>query len=82
MEAAERLAFYSLAANLVTYLISSMHQSLPSAVTTVSNWIGAAYILGIPGGFLADSYLGRFHSIVLHSLLYIAVKTLLTLIKP
>ncbi|MCO5583798.1 hypothetical protein L7F22_037712 [Adiantum nelumboides] len=75
-EAMERLAFYSIAANLVTYLLTEMHEPLPKAVNMVTNWIGAAYVLGIPGGFLADAYLGRFCTIAIYSGCYILGLTL------
>ncbi|MCO5583797.1 hypothetical protein L7F22_037711 [Adiantum nelumboides] len=75
-EAMERLAFYSIAANLVTYLLSEMNEPLPKAVNMVTNWIGAAYVLGIPGGFLADAYLGRFCTIAIYSVCYILGLTL------
>ena len=80
MEATERLAFYSLAANLATYLVSEMQEPLPKAVKIISNWIGAAYLLGIPGGFIADAYLGRFYTIALHSVFYILVRKNQTII--
>ncbi|MCO5559620.1 hypothetical protein L7F22_013221 [Adiantum nelumboides] len=71
MAISKRLAFYSIAANLVTYLLTEMHEPLPKAVNMVTNWIGAAYVLGIPGGFLADAYLGRFCTIAIYSGCYI-----------
>ncbi|KAH7287162.1 hypothetical protein KP509_32G041200 [Ceratopteris richardii] len=70
-ETMERLAFYSISANLVTYLLNEVNEPLPKAINMVSNWIGAAYVLGIPGGFLADAYLGRFCTIVVFSATYI-----------
>ncbi|KAI5075492.1 hypothetical protein GOP47_0009568 [Adiantum capillus-veneris] len=78
-EAMERLAFYSISANLVTYLLDEMHEPLPKAVNMVTNWIGAAYVLGIPGGFLADAYLGRFCTIAIYSVCYILGLTLIML---
>lgn len=32
-EVAERLAFFAIAVNMVTYLIFEMHQSIPTAAT-------------------------------------------------
>ncbi|KAL3640928.1 hypothetical protein CASFOL_015896 [Castilleja foliolosa] len=78
-EVAERFAFFSIAVNMVAYLVGQMHQSLPEAATHVSNWIGAAYILTLFGAFIADSYLGRFRTIVSFSCIYVAGMLLLTL---
>jgi peptide/histidine transporter 3/4 len=50
-----------------------MHQSLPTAATHVSDWIGAAYVLTIFGAFMADAYLGRFKTIILFSCIYAVV---------
>ena len=44
-EVAERLAFFAIAVNMTAYLVREMHQSLPTAGTHVTDWIGAAYVL-------------------------------------
>ncbi|KAK1260851.1 Peptide transporter PTR2 [Acorus gramineus] len=78
-EVAERLAFYAIAVNLVTYLIVEMHQPLADAATHVTDWIGAAFVLTLLGAFLADSYLGRFKTILIFSCIYAVGMVLLTL---
>lgn len=72
-EVAERLAFFAIAANMVTYLTFEMHQSIPTAATHVTDWIGAAYVLTIFGAFMADAYLGRFKTIIIFSCIYAVV---------
>lgn len=72
-EAAERMAFFSIAVNMVSYLVTQMHESLPEAATHVSDWVGASYFLTLLGAFLADSYLGRFKTIVVFSSIYALV---------
>ncbi|XP_022750395.1 protein NRT1/ PTR FAMILY 8.2-like [Durio zibethinus] len=78
-EVAERLAFFAIAVNMVVYLVFEMHQSLPSAATHVTDWIGAAYVLALLGAFLADAYLGRFLTIINFSCIYAVGMVLLTL---
>ncbi|XWS24429.1 hypothetical protein CRYUN_Cryun28dG0101200 [Craigia yunnanensis] len=78
-EVAERLAFFAIAVNMVAYLVFEMHQSLPSAATHVTDWIGAAYVLTLLGAFLADAYLGRFLTIIIFSCIYAVGMVLLTL---
>ncbi|XVE56111.1 hypothetical protein DITRI_Ditri03aG0211200 [Diplodiscus trichospermus] len=78
-EVAERLAFFAIAVNMVSYLVFEMHQSLPSAATHVTDWIGAAYVLTLLGAFLADAYLGRFLTIIIFSCIYAVGMILLTL---
>ncbi|KAJ4702029.1 protein NRT1/ PTR FAMILY 8.1-like [Melia azedarach] len=77
-EVAERLAFYAIAVNMGAYLVREMHQSLPSAATHVSDWVGAAFVLTILGAFMADAYLGRFKTIVFFSCIYSVGMVLLT----
>ncbi|KAK6131258.1 hypothetical protein DH2020_035015 [Rehmannia glutinosa] len=60
---AERFAFFSIAVNMVAYLVGAMHQPLPEAATHVTNWSGAAYVLTLFGAFVADAYLGRFQTL-------------------
>ncbi|XP_051139604.1 protein NRT1/ PTR FAMILY 8.2-like [Andrographis paniculata] len=78
-EVAERLAFFAVAVNMVLYLVGEMHQSLPDASTHVTDWIGAAFVLTLLGAFLADSYLGRFRTIIIFSCIYVLGMVLLTL---
>lgn len=72
-EVAERLAFFAVAVNMVSYLVREMHQSFPDAATHVTDWIGAAYVLTLLGAFLADAYLGRFRTIIIFSCIYAVV---------
>ncbi|XP_030513799.1 protein NRT1/ PTR FAMILY 8.1-like [Rhodamnia argentea] len=78
-EVAERLAFYAIAVNMVSYLVLEMRQSLPEASTHVTDWIGAAFVLTLLGAFLADAYLGRFKTIIVFSCIYAVGMVLLTL---
>lgn len=67
------MAFFAIAVNIVTYLVTEMHQSLPDAATHATDWIGAAYVLTIFGAFVADAYLGRFKTIVIFTCIYATV---------
>ncbi|PSR99635.1 Protein NRT1/ PTR FAMILY 8.1 like [Actinidia chinensis var. chinensis] len=78
-EVAERLAFFAIAVNMVSYLVREMNQTVPSAATHVTDWIGAAYVLTLFGAFLADAYLGRFKTIIIFSCIYSVGMVLLTL---
>ncbi|KAG6648561.1 hypothetical protein CIPAW_07G155200 [Carya illinoinensis] len=64
---------------MATYLVIEMRQSLPSAATYVTDWIGAAYVLTLHGAFLADAYLGHFKTIFIFSCVYAVGMVLLTL---
>ncbi|KAK4480671.1 hypothetical protein RD792_013749 [Penstemon davidsonii] len=78
-EAFERMAFYGIASNLVVYLTTQLHEDTVSSVRNVNNWSGAVWITPILGAYIADSYLGRFWTFTLSSLLYVIGMVLLTM---
>lgn len=72
-EAFERMAFYGIASNLVNYLTTQLHEDTISSVRNVNNWSGAVWITPLLGAYLADSYLGRFWTFTVSSLIYVMV---------
>ncbi|PSR93245.1 Protein NRT1/ PTR FAMILY 5.1 like [Actinidia chinensis var. chinensis] len=78
-EAFERMAFYGIASNLVVYLTTQLHEDTVSSVRNVNNWSGSVWMTPILGAFIADSYLGRFWTFTLSSLIYVLGMVLLTL---
>ncbi|EFJ17256.1 hypothetical protein SELMODRAFT_115215 [Selaginella moellendorffii] len=78
-ECSERLAFYGINTNLVTYLIKEYHQGNAMAAKNVTIWSGTGYVTPILGAFLADAYWGRYRTIAVFSSLYLVGLILLTL---
>ncbi|TXG49090.1 hypothetical protein EZV62_024965 [Acer yangbiense] len=79
VEVAERFAFYGLAGNLITYLTNVLHEPTATAAKNVNTWMGVSAIFPIFGAYIADSYLGRFKSILLASVTYFMGMVLLSL---
>ncbi|OVA06129.1 Proton-dependent oligopeptide transporter family [Macleaya cordata] len=79
VDIAEAMAYYGIAANLINYLTGPLHQSTVTAAANVNTWVGFIWMLPVFGAFVADSYLGRFRTIVFSTLIYVLGLGLLTL---
>jgi peptide/histidine transporter 3/4 len=66
-------SYYGVSANLISYLTGPLGQSNASAAAAANAWSGTARMLPLLGAVLADSFLGRYPSILLACTLYVMV---------
>ncbi|EOA34991.1 hypothetical protein CARUB_v10020083mg [Capsella rubella] len=77
-EMAEKFAYFGVASNLMTYFTGPLQESTAVAASNVNLWLGTAAFLPLVWGSIADSFLGRFRTILLTSSFYIMGLGLLT----
>ncbi|KAK4419901.1 protein NRT1/ PTR FAMILY 6.2 [Sesamum alatum] len=65
VEFCERLSTMGIAVNLVTYLIGTMHLPSATSANIVTDFMGTCLLLSFLGGFLADSFLGRYTTVAI-----------------
>ncbi|KAK7412505.1 hypothetical protein VNO78_03969 [Psophocarpus tetragonolobus] len=74
----ENLGTFSLAVNSVPYLSGVMHYSIPDAANMLTNYMGTGYILAIPVAVLADTWIGRYTSVLISGIFEFLGLALLT----
>lgn len=79
IEFSERLSYFGMAANLITYMTKVIHQDLETAANSVNVWSGVTTVTPLLGGFLADAYTGRYIMILFSAVLYVLGLGLLTM---
>ncbi|KAJ0987904.1 hypothetical protein J5N97_006260 [Dioscorea zingiberensis] len=88
IEISERLSTMGIAVNLVTYLGGTMHVSSSESANIVTDFMGTSFLLCLLGGFLADSFLGRYLTIAIFAIIQalgtgmLAVSTRLPQLRP
>ncbi|KAM1784945.1 hypothetical protein ACFX12_037905 [Malus domestica] len=76
-EACERLTTLGIAVNLVTYLTGTTHLGSATAANTVTNFLGTSFMLCLLGGFVADTFLGRYLTIAIFATIQAMVRLLI-----
>ncbi|KAK4483598.1 hypothetical protein RD792_010797 [Penstemon davidsonii] len=79
VEGCERLTTLGIAVNLVTYLTGTMHLGNANSANTVTNFLGTSFMLSLLGGFIADTYLGRYLTIAIFATVQAMGVTILTI---
>lgn len=77
----ERIAFYGVDTNLVTYLTGELKKSNAVAANISTTWLGTCNLTPILGAITADAYLGRYTTMAIASTLYFTGLITLTLVS-
>ncbi|WVZ57812.1 hypothetical protein U9M48_008154 [Paspalum notatum var. saurae] len=77
-ELLESIAFSGVALNLVVYLASVLHGTTAFNAAHVDTWNGTTFIVPVIGAFLADSYWGKYRTILVAIAFYLLGLALLT----
>ncbi|KAK7111646.1 solute carrier family 15 member 4-like [Littorina saxatilis] len=70
-ELCERLAYYSVVANLVLFCTSRLDFSSNDAATISLVFSGTTYLMPIIGGYIADAHIGMYNAIYGFALIYL-----------
>ncbi|XP_065872367.1 protein NRT1/ PTR FAMILY 4.3 [Euphorbia lathyris] len=65
LQAFEIMGIAAVGNNLITYVMNEMHYSLAKSANIVTNFVGTVFILALLGGYLSDSYLGSFWTMLI-----------------
>ncbi|KNA11561.1 hypothetical protein SOVF_133960 [Spinacia oleracea] len=79
VEVAESIVFYGISGNLISFLTENLGQSTAAAAANINAWKGVGCMLPILGAAIADTYVGKYYTIVASSVIYILGLGLLTI---
>jgi POT family proton-dependent oligopeptide transporter len=71
-EAAERFSYYGMTSILTLHLVQHLGQAKNDAIAWYSYFSAAVYLMPLLGGFIADRFWGRYHTILWLSFGYVA----------
>ena len=78
-ELCERFSYYGLRSILVLYFVESLGWSESFAISMFSYSSAMAYFMPVVGGLVADSFLGKYKTILYFSLIYCVGSAMLAL---
>ncbi|XP_026411393.1 protein NRT1/ PTR FAMILY 5.10-like isoform X2 [Papaver somniferum] len=79
IDIADSFTYWGISSNLISYLTGPLGQSTVAAAENINIWGGVVSLLPFLSAFLADSYLGRFSTILISGFIYILGLGLLSL---
>ncbi|KOM50582.1 hypothetical protein LR48_Vigan08g140900 [Vigna angularis] len=77
LQAFEIMAITAVGNNLITYVTNDMHFPLSKAANVVTNFVGTIFLLALLEGYLSDSHLGSFWTMLIFGFLELSVSFIL-----
>lgn len=74
-EFSERVAGFAIYSNIFSYLFYEKHLDFKYAMNMTTNFIGTSFVLSLLGGYIADTYWGRFHTIFISGFIQCVVSS-------
>ncbi|XP_017432040.1 protein NRT1/ PTR FAMILY 4.3 [Vigna angularis] len=74
LQAFEIMAITAVGNNLITYVTNDMHFPLSKAANVVTNFVGTIFLLALLEGYLSDSHLGSFWTMLIFGFLELSLK--------
>ncbi|KAJ4850195.1 hypothetical protein Tsubulata_027129 [Turnera subulata] len=75
----DSMGFIANMVSLVIYFYAVMFFDIPSAANTLTNFMGSTFLLTILGAFISDTFLNKFHTILIFGTLEIVALVLVTI---
>ena len=75
----DNVGFIANIVSLVLYFLGVMHFDLSGSANTLTNFMGATFLLTIVGGFISDTYVNRLNTVLIFGVSEIAVSNLLSI---
>ena len=69
-EFCERLAYYGFAGSLVLFFQTQLNYTNADADIQYSYWAGVCYVTPLIGGYIADTYIGRYYAILVRIIFF------------
>ncbi|KAJ0780964.1 putative proton-dependent oligopeptide transporter family, MFS transporter superfamily [Helianthus annuus] len=77
--ALENMGFISTILIMFTYFMEDLSFNIPGAANTVTNFMGAAFLLSIISAFISDTFVSRFYTVLIFGVVEIVGFTFMTI---
>ncbi|KAI3694977.1 hypothetical protein L1987_77963 [Smallanthus sonchifolius] len=77
--ALENMGFISNVLIMFTYFMHDLNFNIPGSANTVTNFMGSTFLLSIIGAFISDTFISRFHTVLIFGVVEIVAFMIMTI---